>query len=93
MSDRESAPEDPRVARFWRAYLETLRLFRVPERAPPWYRHHVESFMRANLGVRLREQTTEKVGDWLEAQGRYPRKRLPVFPWRQGSLCRRRVGN
>ncbi len=35
MSDQASAPEGPRVARFWRAYLETLRLFRVPERACP----------------------------------------------------------
>ncbi len=72
MSDRDHTPEDPRVARFWRAYFETLRLFRIPEKARPWYRRHAESFMRSCPDLRLREHSAETVTRWLEAQGRDP---------------------
>lgn len=72
MSDRESVAEYPRVTHFWRTYLDTLRLFRIPERARPWYRRYVESFMRAHSRMRLAERSADSVTRCLEAQDRNP---------------------
>lgn len=78
MPGQELSPEDPRVARFWGAYLDTLRLFRIPDKALPWYRRHVESFIRAHPGRRLREHSPDSIQRWLATQGRNPQ----MLAWR-----------
>ncbi|WP_148307681.1 hypothetical protein [endosymbiont of unidentified scaly snail isolate Monju] len=49
MSVRVSATDDPRIARFWRDYLEVLRLFRILGKAHPWHRRHVEAFIHDSM--------------------------------------------
>ncbi len=81
MPDREPSFEDPRVARFCGAYFDTLRLFRIPDKARPWYRRHVESFIRAHPGRRLREHSSDSLQHWLATQGRNPQ--MPAWRIRQ----------
>ncbi|MCP4274808.1 MAG: hypothetical protein GY779_00435, partial [Gammaproteobacteria bacterium] len=37
MEPAKSSDEDPRIKQFWHAYLETIQLFRIPEKMP-WVR-------------------------------------------------------
>ena len=60
------------VARFWKRYLETLRAFRIPEKARPWYRRHVEAFIHDHPDTRLSAHSGETVTRWLESQAREP---------------------
>ena len=63
--DTSKYASDPRVARFWERYIEILKLFRVPEKAHPWYRKHVEAFISQSPGIRLQAQTAENLQRWL----------------------------
>jgi integron integrase len=64
--------EDPRVTSFWTRYMDVLKLFRIPDKALPWYRRHVEGFVRDHPQIRLREHTPESVETWLQRQGSLP---------------------
>ncbi len=61
---------DARIEAFWKNYLLVLKKFRVPDKALPWYRKHVQAFIDKHPGTRLREQTAEQVDDWLGELGR-----------------------
>jgi hypothetical protein len=63
---------DPRIGRFWTKYSETLKRFRVPAKAIPWYRRHIEEFMSDHPDLRLRSHTAESVAQWLGQIGRNP---------------------
>ncbi|MFC1684142.1 integron integrase [Pseudomonadota bacterium] len=64
---------DHRVEQFWDRYLKVARLFRVPEKALPWYRRHVQTFIDDFPGIRLQDQCSENIELWLERVGRDPR--------------------
>lgn len=64
--DRSKSTSDLRVARFWERYIGVLKLFRVPEKAHPWYRKHVEAFIEQFPGIRLQSQTAGNLQCWLE---------------------------
>lgn len=65
-------PKDPRIDKFWNKYSDILRLFRIPERAIPWYRRHIQTFINDHPNIRLREHTVESVEIWLGNLGRNP---------------------
>ncbi|MBT3048508.1 MAG: phage integrase N-terminal SAM-like domain-containing protein [Candidatus Thiodiazotropha sp. (ex Lucina pensylvanica)] len=69
--DIREAP-DPRIGQFWTNYADLLKRFRIPPKAIPWYRRHVEGFIADHPGVRLRSHTAETVEYWLERIGRQP---------------------
>jgi len=74
-------PEDPRVTRFWQRYMDVLELFRVAQKRRPWYRRHVEGFIRDSPTERLASHTPETLASWLERQGRSPA--LPDWQFQQ----------
>ena len=39
-------PSDNRVEPFWEPYDNILKIFRIPDKAIPWYRRHVHSVTR-----------------------------------------------
>ncbi|MDH3714141.1 MAG: phage integrase N-terminal SAM-like domain-containing protein [Gammaproteobacteria bacterium] len=59
-------PAEPGVQRFSDRYLEVLRLLRVPDKARPWYQRHIQAFIDAYPGTRLREHTPALVNAWFE---------------------------
>lgn len=59
--DMRTPSSDPRIEQFWTRYLEVLRLFRVPNRALPWYRRHIQGFIDDHSGIRLHDQTPERL--------------------------------
>jgi integron integrase len=63
---------DPRIERFWTKYTELLKHFRVPVKAIPWYRRHIEGFLADLPDIRLRSHSAETVERWLEKFGRNP---------------------
>lgn len=63
---------DPRIARFWTRYADLLKRFRIPDKAIPWYRRHIEGFLADHPDIRLRSHTAESVLQWLEHCGRNP---------------------
>ncbi|MCP3669795.1 MAG: integron integrase [Gammaproteobacteria bacterium] len=66
-------PSEAKVEKFWVRYIDVLKLFRIPERAIPWYRKHAQAFIDDHSGTRLQEHTTESLQLWLETLGRNDR--------------------
>lgn len=64
---------DPRVGRFWNQYMDVLKTFRVPARVRPWYRRHIEGFIKDHPDTRLRDHTARSVEHWLSGLGRNDR--------------------
>ncbi|MCP4235942.1 MAG: integron integrase [Aestuariibacter sp.] len=81
MAPTKSSDEDPRIKQFWHAYLETIQLFRIPEKAHPWYQKHVESFVQHLPGIRLLDRKPEHIEQWLNQVGRS--KELDDWQFRQ----------
>ena len=48
---------------FWDRYFAIIRQFRVPEKSFPWYRRHVQSFIRDNPNLRLQDRRPEHIQD------------------------------
>lgn len=71
--DQSSVGHDARVSRFWTAYLALLRRFRVPDRALPWYRKHVEALIASRPDLRLRSWQAADAAAWLDHLARDPR--------------------
>jgi hypothetical protein len=61
---------DPRIAEFWLSYTTLLKRFRIPPKAIPWYRRHIEGFLADNPTVRLKSHTAESIERWLDHIGR-----------------------
>ncbi len=80
MERRHTPDADASVERFWDRYFEILRRFGVAARARPWYRRHVEAFIDAHRGLRLREHTAHSAQVWLERLGR---EEAPARQYRQ----------
>lgn len=58
------------VQRFWHNYFSILEKSSVPERVRPWYRKHVEAYIRAHPGRRLGEHLPHDVDEYLAGKGR-----------------------
>ena len=70
--DKNKITPDPRVAKFWERYIFILKMFSVPEKAHPWYRKHIETFIRQFPGIRLQAQTAENLQCWFEGLSLQP---------------------
>ncbi len=70
--DPDTQPISPSVERFWKRYIDVLKLFHIPERSRPWYRKHVQEFIDAHPGAKLRTQTPEAIERWFAKQGLNP---------------------
>lgn len=68
--DKSARPDARQVEQFWSRYFDLLRQFRVPEKALPWYRKHVEEFIDKHPDRRLGQQQTSDVAEWFEQLGR-----------------------
>jgi len=78
--DPAPTTQDPRVERFWQRYRAVLAIFRVPDRAHPWYRKHVDGFLRSDPDRRLGDYDPSSLTAWLEQLGR---QGLPAWQARQ----------
>ena len=58
------------VQRFWHNYFSILEKSSVPARVRPWYRKHVEGYIRAHPGYRLGEHLPHDVDEYLAGKGR-----------------------
>lgn len=70
MSNHGSTPSAASVRVFWRNYLKLLRKSNVPEKSLPWYRTHVEAFIKAHPDTRLRNISPQQLQDYLAGIGR-----------------------
>jgi integron integrase len=66
----QSETPDPRIAEFWLNYTTLLKRFRIPPKAIPWYRRHIEGFLADNPTVRLKSNTAESIERWLDHIGK-----------------------
>jgi integron integrase len=81
MSDKQSGEQPLAVQRFWHNYFSVLEKSSVPARSRPWYRKHVEGYIRAYEGRRLSAHTAQNVDSYLNAKGRLPQ--LQEWQFRQ----------
>ncbi|MBL7004403.1 MAG: hypothetical protein ISR69_10295 [Gammaproteobacteria bacterium] len=58
------------VSLFWHNYLSILVKFSIPAKIRPWYRKHVEEYISAHQGVKLKHHTAQNLSDYLNAKGR-----------------------
>ncbi len=79
--ESRNPPTDPRVQQFWDRYQAILRQFRVPAKALPWYRRHVQAYIDDHPGIRLQEQCPGQLQNWFECLGRDVR--IPDWQHRQ----------
>ena len=75
--DKSARPDPRQIENFWNRYLDIARTFRVPEKALPWYRKHVEEFIDKHPEQRLAEQRPDILQAWFEQHGR----RASLAPW------------
>ena len=54
--DKSARPDARQIDNLWNRYLDLACKFRVPEKALPWYRKHVEEFIEKHPGKRLVSQ-------------------------------------
>jgi integron integrase len=70
-------PSDYKVEHFWKSYLSVIERFRIPEHSRPWYRKHVQEFIRAYPNIKLKEQSPKGIEHWLTRLGQNPN----LTPW------------
>lgn len=70
MTENPSGAPSRAVQRFWHNYLSILEKSSVPARTRPWYRKHVEGYIRAARGRRLADHRPADIDDYLAAKGR-----------------------
>ena len=69
MSGNPSGASPRAVQRFWHNYFTILEKSSVPVRTRPWYRKHVEGYIRAHPGYRLADHLPHDVDEYLSAKG------------------------
>ncbi len=80
MSDKRPDADAVLVERFWHNYLSILEKARIHKAAIPWYRKHVEAYIRASQD-RLAKHKAADLNDYLNAKGRLTG--LPEWQFRQ----------
>jgi hypothetical protein len=58
------------VARFYDNYVTCLDKASVPEKQRRWYVKHVEAFIKAHSGRKIKSLTSQEVGEYLDMLGR-----------------------
>lgn len=81
MSDKRPVDNAVLVDRFWHNYFSILEKSRIHKTAVPWYRKHVEAYIKAHPGRRLSSHLPAQIDDYLNAKGRMPA--LPEWQFRQ----------
>ncbi len=79
--DGKIEQSDSRIELFWQRYITICQTFRIPEKALPWYRRHVQAFIDQYPGIRLQSQSAENLQVWLEGLGR--NEQLTGWQYRQ----------
>lgn len=69
------------VDRFWHNYFYILEKARIHKTARPWYRKHVEAYIKAHPGQRLTSHLPAQIDDYLNEKGR--QSGLPEWQFRQ----------
>lgn len=59
-----------RIKNFWNNYLSLLEKYHIPEKARPWYRRHVESYIEVYSNQRLATHTPANLESYLSDLGR-----------------------
>jgi hypothetical protein len=70
--ESQELSSDPRIDRIWEKYTELFKHFRIPVKAIPYYRRHIEGFLADHPDIRLRSHSAETVEQWLECSGGNP---------------------
>jgi len=60
------------IERFWANYLFILQNNSVPKKSIPWYRKHVEAYIKTNKNTPLSHHTGQDIDRYLNAKGRLP---------------------
>ncbi len=58
------------VARFYDNYLTCLHKVDIPEKQRRWYVKHVEAFIKAHSGRKIKSLTSQEVSEYLDMLGR-----------------------
>ncbi len=69
MSDVSACSPDV-VSRFFRKYLSCLAKAGVPEKRRRWYVKHIEYFIRAQNGRRIKTLTADDINHYFDVPGR-----------------------
>lgn len=74
MECRDDAPlsRSDAASRFFDDYLAALHRLHIPEKQRRWYVKHVEDFIRAQNGRKIKTLSGAKVGAYLDVLGRRP---------------------
>jgi hypothetical protein len=81
MSDKRPVDDAVLVDRFWHNYFPILEKSRIHKTAMPWYRKHVEAYIKTHTGRRLSSHLPAQIDDYLNAKGRH-------LPYPNGSFVR-----
>ncbi len=72
MTQSDTPARTEQVRLFWRNYLQLLAEAGVPEDVRPWYRKHVERYLAAHPGQRLRQHSAQDLNAYLAVIGGKP---------------------
>lgn len=70
--ESEDQLRQQRIARFWKRYIQELRLCQVPDTALPWYRKHVQAFIDFAPHTRLADRPPETLQQWFTVATQRP---------------------
>lgn len=70
MVDRDDQAAVAALVRFWRNHMAELKKAGVRKAARPWYRQHVEAYIKSCPDKRLRLHTGADVDNYLTGKGR-----------------------
>ena len=68
----DSPTHQASVDRFWSNYRSILKENTIPAKSIPWYRKHVEAYIKANKNTPLSLHTGQDIDCYLNAKGRLP---------------------
>lgn len=78
---------DPAISSFWLRYLALLRKHSVPDKYHHWHRQHVEDYLHAHNGRKLKIHSAEDVKEYLERKSSVAS--LPDYQFRQIAVALR----
>ena len=81
MSEPKTTNQQRAVDQFWHNYLFILEKYSIPAKGRRWYRVHVETYIAAHQGVKLKDHLPTDIDEYLTAKGRVTA--LPEWQFRQ----------
>ena len=70
MVDQDQSARAESIVRFWRNYMFLLEKEGIPARSRPYYRRHVELFLRGTQQARLAQHTAADIEGYLSTKSR-----------------------